>query len=116
MTSPQANGHGRFDLDAAAAAAAAESSAVPFAFTYHGADYEVPPATAWPLEAQRFIARGELDPALVLLLGKEPYEHLIDAGMTVGELNVLFEAIGEAAGVGSLPNLPQPAQPGSTQT
>jgi len=112
-----ANGRPAFDLDAAAAKAAAdEGGAVPFAFTFRGQDYEAPPAMAWPLRAQRLIAKGELEPALGLLLGDEQYDRLVEAGMTVGDLTVLFEAIGEAAGTGGLGNSPPPARPGSTRT
>jgi hypothetical protein len=112
----RAGGVQRFDLDAAAKAAAAESHPVPFAFTYKGEDYDVPPAVQWPLEAQRLISQGELDTALAMLLGDAQYEGLIAAGITVGDLTVLFEAIGQAAGVDGLPNLPQPARPALTRT
>jgi len=104
-----------FDLDAAAEKAAAEGSAAPFAFTYRGESYEAPAALSWPLEAQRLIGRGELEAALSMLLGAEQFARLVDAGITVGELSVLFEAIGEAAGVGSLPNSPRPAPRASTR-
>lgn len=106
----------RFDLDGAAAAALAEANPQPFAFTFKGQDFDVPAATTWPLEAQAMIARGDLDQALTLLLGAEPYARLVATGMTVGELTVLFEAIGDAAGVGGLPNLSRPAAAGSTPT
>jgi hypothetical protein len=108
--------NGRFDLDAAALAAAAETAPVPFLFTYKGEDYSVPPATSWPLEAQALVASGDLDRALTSLLGAESYARLLKAGMTVGELNILFTAVGEAAGVESLPNLSAPAAHGSTPT
>jgi len=108
--------NGRFDLSAAAAAAAAQNEAVPFGFTYKGEDYEIPPATSWPLAAQAQIAAGELEAALTGLLGEDAYRRLVAAGMTVGDLNLLFTAVGEAAGVESLPNLPAPAQRGSTPT
>jgi hypothetical protein len=105
-----------FDLEAAATAAAAEAEAVPFAFTYRGGNYEVPPMTQWPISALRALAAGNLDGALGELLGPESYEALSDAGLKVGDLNVLFDKIGADAGMGSLPNSPQPALPGSTRT
>ena len=105
-----------FDLDAAAKAAADEGGAAPFAFTYKGQPYSAPPALSWPLEAQRLIGRGELEPALGMLLGDDQFARLVDAGITVGELSLLFEAIGEAAGVGGLPNSPRPARRASTRT
>jgi len=117
VTAPSANGQGtRFDLDAASAAALAEAKPVPFAFTYHGAEYEVPAAVLWPLEIQALIAAGEIDKALPKLLGPQQYDALIAAGITVGELSVLFQAVGEAAGVGGLGNLSAPAQRGSIPT
>jgi hypothetical protein len=111
-----ANGRARFDLDAAAASALAEAKPVPFAFTFKGQEFEVPAAVLWPLEAQALIAKGELDRALTMLLGAESYDRLIVAGITVGELTVLFEAVGEAAGVGGLGNLSAPAARVSTPT
>jgi hypothetical protein len=112
----RAASNGRFDLDAAAAAAVAEAEPAPFLFTYKGAEYQVPPATSWPLEAQSLIGKGELEAALVMLLGQDAYAGLVAAGMTIGELNVLFTAVGEAAGMESLPNLSRPATAGSTPT
>jgi hypothetical protein len=106
----------RFDLDAASAAALAESKPVPFAFSYKGQDYEVPAAVHWPLEAQALIAAGEIAQALTMLLGGEVYGQLVAAGMTVGELTVLFEAVGEAAGVGGLGNSLPSVQPASSPT
>lgn len=116
MPGPNGRAGTRFDLDAASAAALAESRPEPFLFTYHGADYEVPAAVLWPLEVQAQIARGDLEAALTGLMGADAYRALVAAGITVGELTTLFEAVGEAAGVGGLGNSPQPAPAGSTQT
>src|SRR5262245_48092642 len=116
MPSPNGRRAQRFDLDAAAKAALAEARPEPFLFTYHGADYEVPPAILWPLEAQAKIAAGDLEAALVMLMGQETYDALVAAGITIGELTTLFGAVGEAAGVGGLPNLSGSAPPVSTAT
>jgi hypothetical protein len=105
-----------FDLDAAVVAAAAESEPVPFQFSYHGAAYEVPPATAWPMAAQAMIGAGDIDKAMHMIVGAEVYQALCDAGMTMGELTVLLGAVGEAAGVDGLPNSSEPAAQGSTRT
>lgn len=110
-----ANGHGSFDLDAAAAAAAAEGDAEPFPFTFKGHDYTVPPMRVWPLSALRAVSRGDLDDALGLLLGGETYDAICADGLTVGQLNVLFERIAGTSGL-TLPNSPPPARPGSHRT
>jgi len=112
-----ANGKVPFDLDAAAAAAAAdEATAVPFAFTWQGKTYSLPPQGAWPMKVVRNLAAGDLNAAMSELLGGAGYEELCDSGMTLGNLATLFEAVGEAAGVGSLPNSSAPALAGSTRT
>jgi hypothetical protein len=117
VTRASANGRPEpFDLEAAAQAAAAEAEALPFAFTYRGASYQVPPMTAWPISALRALASGNLDAALGELLGADAYEALADAGLKVGDLNVLFDKIGAEAGMGSLPNSPAQPRPASTRT
>jgi hypothetical protein len=110
VTGNTANGR-PFDLEAAATAAAAEGEGRPFAFTYAGKSYEVPPATAWPISALRSLAEGNLDTALSELLGAEPFGHLCDAGLKLGGLNVLFDEIAKSAGLGGLPNSRAPAKP-----
>jgi hypothetical protein len=110
MPAPQAgaNGAGTWDLDAASAAAKAEANAAPFVFTYHGTRYEVPSANAWPVEALDLLSEGELGPALRLLLGDDAYRGMVDAGLTLGDLNLLFDQLAKASGMGGLPNSPPP--------
>jgi len=117
VTRPTANGAPPepFDLEAAANARLAEAEAAPFAFTYHGKSYSVPPATVWPLAALRLVGRGELDQALPMLLGAVAYEQLSEAGLTLGELNTLFEGIAARYGLDSLPNSKPPQRRGSTR-
>lgn len=110
-----ANGHaGAFDL--AAAAQAAEGDVTPFRFTYAGTEYELPPQNRWRISALAKISNGLLDEALSELLGAQQYRELADAGLTVSELNALFEEASKRAGLGDLPNSPRPQQPASTQT
>lgn len=117
MSAQHANGKVvPFDLEAAAAAAAAEAEEQPFAFTYKGAQYTVPPQTSWPMSATRALGRGELDAALPQLLGNEAFEKLCDAGLTLGELAALFGAMGEVAGMGGLPNSSAPVARALTRT
>ena len=104
-----------FDLDAAVAAAS-EAEAAPFEFTYHGEKYTVPPATAWPLRANALIGAGEIDAGMQLILEGDTYRRLTEAGMTMGELSILLDAVGKSAGLDGLGNSSEPAGPGSTPT
>ena len=116
MTGAARNGQ-PFDLDLAAKAARAEANPVPFQFTYRGQAYQVPPAIDWPLQAQALIGEGELEQALVMLMGQEVYDGLVAQGITMGELSALFEAVGEQATGGGLGNSSGPAKPAlQTQT
>jgi hypothetical protein len=116
VTGASANGKSEpFDLEAAANARLAEAEAAPFAFTYHGKTYGVPPASVWPLSALRLVAKGELDDALPMLLGQVAYEELSEAGLTLGELNTLFEGIAARYGLDTLPNSAPSRRRGSTR-
>jgi hypothetical protein len=116
VTRAAANGSGAFDLDSAAAAARAEANAEPFAFTWHGEEYTVPPATEWPLTAMTAMSEGNLAAAMGALLGADAYAQIAATGITIGDLNTLFDAIGKAAGMGGLPNSSPSQQPASTRT
>ena len=115
MTAPaSANGtKAVFDLSAAADAAASEGE--PFAFTFKGKRYEVPPATAWPVSALRAVSRGDLDAALAELVGPATFDALCDAGLLLGDLNRLFGEIATAQGLGDLPNSGPRRLPASTR-
>jgi hypothetical protein len=104
-----------FDLDAAAKAAAAEAADEPFLFTWQGEEYQVPPANKWPLSAMTSLAEGNLPAAMGALLGEDAYTKIAATGITVGDLNVLFDAIGKAAGMDGLPNSSSPPQPASAR-
>jgi len=110
-----ANGSAAFDLDAAAEAAKSEATAQPFAFTWHGKEYEVPAATQWPLSAMTAMSEGNLPAAMGALLGDDAYAELAATGITVGALNTLFDAIGKAAGMDGLPNSSPSQPPASTR-
>jgi hypothetical protein len=117
VTGNRANGQPAvFDLEAAAKAAAKEGSGEPFAFTYKGRDYEVPPSDQWPVEALGRLADGDLNGALSELLGADAYAALSGAGLVLGELNVLFEKLAADAGLESLPNSSLPARLATTRT
>jgi hypothetical protein len=111
-----ANGQtGIFDLEEAAQAATTEAAEETFPFVYKGEHYEVPPGRSWPVSALSALAAGELETALGELLGAETYAQLAKAGLTVGELNALFSAVGVSAGFPSLPNSRPPARPSSSR-
>ena len=109
------NPDGVFDLEAAAEAAAGEAGGQPFVFSYKGASYDIPAGRDWPVAALAALAAGELETALSALLGEANYVKLTDAGLTVGELNALFTAVGKKAGFPSLPNSSPPRRPSSTR-
>lgn len=112
---PELNGH--FDLDAAAQAAIAEATGRPFRFTYKGELYEIPNQRLWPLDAaERLSQDGDMGAFLESLGAKGLYDKLADAGMTIGELNILMDAAGEDAGLGNLPSSRPRARRGSTRT
>jgi hypothetical protein len=114
VTAASARGTEPLDLESAAAAVLADSA--PFAFTYKGLEYTVPAQVTWPVGALSAIARGELDKALDQLLGEAEFQRLSEAGIRLGELNVLFEEMAKAAGMDGLPNSPKPARRGSART
>ena len=102
-----ANGARRpaFDLDKAAAAARAAADHSPFAFTWAGQTYELPPVDDWELATQRLLADGELTAALDELLGADKVAELAASGMKLGDVKALFEAVGgEQVGTADLPN------------
>ncbi len=114
MTVSQANGTGVWDLAVAAEAAASELDLAPFAFAYQDSTYTIPHMKRWPARALAALGKGDLATALTEVLG-EDYENLMNAGLTVGELETLFDKVAAVSGLDSLPNSSQPARPGSTR-
>lgn len=114
MTGNKANG--QWDLEAAADAALAEQQLVPFTFAYKGASYTAPPMKKWPASALAALAGGDLFGALQAVLGDEDGAALLGAGLTLGELEVLFDKLAADAGLGSLPNSGPPALRAMTRT
>lgn len=112
---PELNGH--FDLDAAAQAAIAEATGRPFRFTYKGELYELPNQRLWPIGAAEQLSRdGEMAEFLDSIGAKGLYDKLADAGLTIGELNILMDAAAEDAGLGNSPSSRPRARRGSTRT
>jgi hypothetical protein len=90
-----------FDLDAAIA----EAEGDPFAFTWRGTRYEIPPVASWEIKAQRQLSEaadsGDED-AMNAALGKligPVLEELIEAGMTNGGLTELIAQATRASGI-----------------
>ena len=117
MSAVAADLNGHFDLSAAASAAIAEALAHPFRFAYKGELYELPNQKTWPLGAMAKIAEnGDIEAFMAAIGAKDGvYQRLVDAGLCIGELNVLIEQAATDAGVGSLKNSPSPARRGSTR-
>jgi len=113
VTGNKANG--QWDLEAAAAAAADEADLVPFAFAYKGSAYSIPAMKQWPAKVLAALREGDMATALTELLGPDSYAALTEAGLTVGELETLFDKVASVSGLGSLPNSSAPARPVSTR-
>jgi hypothetical protein len=75
----------------------------PFAFTFRGIGYVLPPVTAWPITAMTAIATGLVTDALGELLGEAAAERLADDGMTVGHMKALLEEASKAGDKRKLP-------------
>lgn len=103
----------RYDLEAAAKAAAAEAGDEPFRFDYKGGSYEFPPSRSWPVAVYDQLGNGNLPAALPLLLGADAYQDLTGKGLTIGEIERLFEDVAKAFGLETLPNSSPPARRGS---
>lgn len=104
-----------FDLEAAALAKEAE--AAPFTFTYKGEEYSIPNQAQWPVKAVAAVTSGELREALPELLGEDTARKLLDAGLTLTAMNILFERAGQdQIGAIDLPNSGRPARRGPTRT
>lgn len=111
---PDANGHSQsFDLEAAAAA---EVDAAPFAFSYKGKAYELPPMASWEMTTIRAVALGDLEGALAELIGPKTYDQMCEDGLKLGELSALFRAAGATGGMPTLPNSGRPARRASPRT
>lgn len=110
-----ANGAAVFNLDEAARAAADEAAGLPFRFTYKGESYDMPNQREWSLVALRAFAAGDLEAALEQIMGEAALNRLTNAGLTLGELGVLFEEASRVAGFGNLPNSGPPPRRASTR-
>jgi hypothetical protein len=106
-----------FDLDAARAARA-ETVGETFPFIFKGEQFAVQSPNDWPLDAQARISDGDFAGAFAPMLvgGIDTFNELVKLGMTVGDLNALFDEIGKWSGTGSLPNSAAPSPAVTTQT
>jgi hypothetical protein len=107
---------GSFDLDAAANAALAEAIGRPFRFTYKNVNYELPNQKLWPVGAMDALAQdGDIGRFLGEIGAKDRiFEKLTEAGLVLGELELLMEAASNDAGLGGLPNSSASPKHGST--
>jgi hypothetical protein len=117
VTAAKADAGGLWDLDAAANAALAEALGRPFRFTYKGTAYQLPNQKLWPVAAAAALSEtGDIGAFLADIGAKDQiYEKLTDAGLVLGELQLLIEAASNDAGLGGIPNSSPPPRPGSTR-
>ena len=88
----------------------------PFAFTFRGADYQVPPMNAWPIEALRALGAGNLDGALGELLGETHTPRWPRLGSRCATSTCCSNKIAADAGMVGFPNSPVrccPVRPGT---
>lgn len=104
-----------FDLDAAVAAQG-EAEAVPFAFTFAGQEYQIPPQSTWKMSTLALLGNGDIQGALTDLIGEDGYDRLVDDGMTLAHLNALFEQASKVSGTGDLGNSSRSARRVSSRT
>lgn len=68
--------------------------------------FDFPGVHDWPIELTAVLQSGDMVAALRLLLSPEDVDKFLRHKPTLGDINDLFEAIGNASGVGGLGNSP----------
>lgn len=91
------------DLDARRAQRA-EAASADYVVRLGGESFSFPPVNEWPVELTDSLQKGDLMAALRLLLTDEELPRFLAQRPTMGDLNDLFEALGNRAGVGGLGN------------
>jgi ATP adenylyltransferase/5',5'''-P-1,P-4-tetraphosphate phosphorylase II len=86
-----------FDLTAARASRREASGANPFVFSWDGKEHTVAPSKEWPVEAVSLLTDGEVVAALQMILTPQVYKSL--KGLTIGDVEVLFNALAEHEGL-----------------
>lgn len=66
--------------------------------------FDFPGVAEWPIELTTVLQSGDMVAALRLLLSDEDVDKFLTHKPTIGDINELFESLGNAAGVGGLPN------------
>lgn len=95
-----------FDLTAARAAQRESTDdKTPFVFSWDGVEYTVLPSRDWPVEAVSLLSVGAIDRGLRLILGDEVWAQL--DGLTVGDVELLFNALSEHEGLAAGNSLPR---------
>lgn len=91
------------DLDARRAQRA-EARTEDYVVRLGGERFTFPPVNDWPIELTDQLQNGDLLGALRLLLSEEDMPRFLATRPTMADLNDLFEALGNRAGVGGLGN------------
>lgn len=116
MTTP--NNNGVFDLDAARAARD-EADETPFDFTLGGEKFTLPPQRQWSAKAAFAMSRGRQEDfadAMQELIGEDQLNRLLDAGLQLGDIEILFDEIARRGSGTDLPNSSAPKPQGTTRT
>ena len=89
-----------------------------FPFLFGGEDFELMPMSEWPLATMDVLDTGDLKAALggLIVGGDEALARFMAHGPNMGDLEDLFNAASEWAGVENLPNFARQPQLASTQT
>jgi hypothetical protein len=66
--------------------------------------FDFPGVQDWPIELTSVLQSGDMVAALKLLLSEEDLARFLKHKPTLGDINELFEALGNASGVGGLGN------------
>lgn len=91
------------NLDAARAQRA-EAGKETYRAQFGGELFDFPGVQEWPIELTEVLQTGDMKAALKLLLSDEDAARFLAHKPTLGDLNELFEALGNASGVGGLGN------------
>jgi hypothetical protein len=90
-----------FDLDAARAARR-EAEGEGFRFVWNGVDFVCAPAKEWPIAVNGALSNGDIEGALLGILGDEQGPVFLAGKPTMGDVETLMTEIAKYSGVDGL--------------